>query len=235
MEKYNCIIIEDEPLGAEILEGYIAQVPFLNLISVCNDAISAMNVLQKERIDLMFLDIHLPKIKGIDFLKTLTNPPKVIITSAYHQYALEGYEYNVLDYLLKPIEFSRFLAAVNKLNMKKAVSIYKNEMEKERPHMFFNMNKKKIKIFLEDILYIESQKEYVKIFTKEKSVITKMPLSQVHALLSKNDFMRIHRSFIISKKNIDAFNSTDIEIKGKLIPIGRSYKELVQSILKSMF
>lgn len=235
MEKYNCIIVEDEPLGVEILEGYIAQIPFLNLVKVCNDAISAMNVLQKERVDVIFLDIHLPKIKGIDFLKTLTNPPKIIITSAYHQYALEGYEYNVLDYLLKPIEFSRFLTAVNKLNFKPTVSYHKDETEKESPHMFFNTNKKKVKIFLDDILYIESQKEYVKIYTNEKSVITKIPLSQVDELLSKNDFIRIHRSFIISKKKIEAFTSSDVEIKGKLIPIGRSYKELVHTILKSMF
>lgn len=233
MEKYNCIIVEDEPIGAEIIAGYIAQLPFLNLICICNDAIHAGITLQNEKVDLIFLDINLPKIKGIDFLKTLSNPPKVIITTAYPEYALQGYEWNVLDYLLKPIEFSRFYTAVNKIRLQTNIYTFKNEIEKDKPFLYFNINKKKVKIYLEEILYIESQREYVKIFTKDKSIITKIPLNQVDELLPNMDFLRIHRSFIISKNKIDAYSASEVEINGKLIPIGRSYKEIVSFKLKN--
>jgi len=229
MEKYNCVIVEDEPLGAEILEGYINQIPFLKIIKICPDAISALNVLQKEKVDLLFLDIHLPKIKGLDFLKTLINPPKVIITTAYHEYALQGYEYNVLDYLLKPIEFNRFLSAVNKLKSQVSLLANNSETVLEKPHVYFNVNKKKVKINLEDILFIEGQKEYIKIVTNHTHIVTKFPIGQLHEILPETEFIRIHRSFVVSRKKIDAYSSTDVEIKGKQIPIGRSYKELVHN------
>lgn len=232
MEKYNCIIVEDEPIGAEIIAGYIEQLPYLNLVKICNDAICANIILQKEKIDLMFLDINLPKIKGIDFLKTLSSPPNVIITTAYQEYALQGYEFNVLDYLLKPIEFNRFLSAVNKLKPQLSLTLNKNDTVKEDTFLYFNTNKKKVKIFLKEILYIESQREYIKIFTAGKTIITKMPISQVEELLVNGGFLRIHRSFIISKNKINALTATDVEINGKLIPIGRSYKNLVNNYLK---
>ena len=234
--QYSCIIVEDEPLAAEIMENYISQTPFLKLQKVCNDAIEALNFLRKEKVDVIFLDIHLPKLKGLDFLATLKDPPKVIITTAYNDYALKGYEFNVLDYLLKPFEFNRFLTAVNKLNTNTRHENKGGGIDAiEKEHMFFNMNKKKIKVYLDDILYIESQKEYIKIFTTTKEVVTKFPLKDIDELLSKSDFLRIHRSFIISKKKIEAFNASDVEIAGKQIPIGRSYKELVQSVLGQMF
>lgn len=230
MERYNCLIIEDEPLGAEILEGYVNQIPFLKLICVCPDAISAINILQKEHVDVIFLDLHLPKIGGFDFLSTLKNPPKIIITTAYHEYALKSYDFGVVDYLLKPIEFSRFFASVSKLN--RTSSSILPESENDDKYLFFNTNKKKIKIYIDSILYIESQKEYVKIFTIEKTIVTKMPITQVEELLKNDDFLRIHRSFIISRKKIEAYTASDVEIHGKLVPIGRSYKELVQNNLK---
>ena len=142
----------------------------------------------------------------------------------------------MLDYLLKPFEFNRFLTAVNKLNTNTRHENKGGGIDAiEKEHMFFNMNKKKIKVYLDDILYIESQKEYIKIFTTTKEVVTKFPLTDIDELLSKSDFLRIHRSFIISKKKIEAFNASDVEIAGKQIPIGRSYKELVQSVLGQMF
>ena len=143
MHQYDCIIVEDEPLAAEILQDYIKQIPFLTLRHICSDAIIALEVLQKEKIDLSFLDIHLPKLKGLDFIKSLKNPPPIILTTAYHEFALQGYEYNVLDYLLKPIEFSRFVMAVNKL--KQPVEAKSGQMppiEKERKSIFFNVSKK---------------------------------------------------------------------------------------------
>src|SRR5690349_22325472 len=160
MHRYNCIIVEDEPLAAEVIKDYILQVPFLQLKGICTDALYAMDLLQKEKIDLMFLDIHLPKFKGLDFIKSLKKPPQVIITSAYQEYALQGYELNVVDYLLKPIEFSRFVMAVNKIKERDtpgAVPVT------DRAALFFNVSKKRVKVYIDEILFIESLKEYIRI------------------------------------------------------------------------
>ena len=234
MKKYKCIIVEDEPLAAEVLEDYIRQLPFLELKGICVDAFYAMETLQNEPVDLIFLDIHLPKLKGTDFLKTLQTAPHIIITSAYSEYALEGYELNVLDYLVKPIEFNRFLIAVNKLKQYNRViqSAAVHTPVTERLYVYVNVNKKKVKIFIDEILYIESVKEYIKIFTRSKSIFTRLQMGQIEEMLTKNEFLRIHRSFIVAKDKIDAFTATDIEISGKLLPIGRSYKELVLTTLE---
>lgn len=233
MKQYSCMIVEDEPLAAEVLQDYIHQVPFLQLKGVCADAIYAMELLQKEKVDLIFLDIHLPKLKGLEFIRTLKHPPQIIIVSAYHEYALQGYEYNVLDYLLKPVEFSRFLMAVNKLARPLEAGPVTAAPASERPSLFFNVGKKKVKVFLDEILYIESFKEYIRIFTRTKSILTKFQLGEAESLLARNNFIRVHRSYIVARDKIDAFTAADIDVNGKLIPVGRSYKELVQSVLES--
>jgi DNA-binding LytR/AlgR family response regulator len=235
MQTFNCIIIEDEPLAAEVLQDYIRQVPFLKLTCCCSDAFYAMESLQKYDIDLMFLDIHLPKMKGLDLIKVLKKPPKIIITTAYQEYALQGYELNVIDYLLKPIEFSRFLKAVNKMELAKEIILpaMTAAMSAERLYLFFNVGKKKVKVFLDEILYIESMKEYIRVNAKNKSVLTKFKLSQVEGLLSENNFLRIHRSFIVAKDKIDSFSAIEVEVGGRQLPIGRSYKELVIGILEN--
>lgn len=233
MQQFNCIIVEDEPLAAEVLQDYISQTPFLNLRSVCSDAIFALEILKRERIDLIFLDIHLPKLKGLDFIKTLKHPPQIVITTAYHEYALQGYEFNVVDYLLKPIEFSRFLTAVNKLKpgyVPETTTIASRESE--RRSLFFNVSKKRVKVYLDEILYIESLKEYIRIYTKNRNILTKFQLGEIEQLLNKSEFIRVHRSFIVAKDKIEAFTATDIEINGKQVPVGRSYKDLVQSLLE---
>lgn len=234
MQKMNCLIVEDEPLAAEVLEDYIHQIPYLHLVGICADAIHALEVLQTENIELVFLDIHLPKLKGLDFIKTLNNPPKIIITSAYQEYALQGYELSVLDYLLKPIEFKRFVAAVNKARLTKegAQPAEHAGEASQRAFLFFNVGKKKVKIFLDEILFIESLKEYIKIVTKDKAILTKFQMGQTEDLLKNKNFVRIHRSFIVAKNKVDAFTATDVEIQGKLIPIGRSYKDQVHAELE---
>ena len=234
MQKINCLIVEDEPLAAEVVQDYISQVPFLELSGISEDAIFALETLQKEKIDLLFLDIHLPKLKGLDFIKTLNNPPKIIVTSAYQDYALQSYELNVVDYLLKPIEFNRFISAVNKARQQIDIHrlIQSPQSGKERPFLFFNVGKKKVKMFLDEILYIESLKEYIKVVARDKAVLTKFQLGQTEELLQSSNFLRIHRSFIVAKDKIDAFSATDVEIQGKLIPIGRSYKEQVNADLE---
>lgn len=234
MQKITCLIVEDEPLAAEVLEDYVSMVPFLESAGVSDDAIFALEILQKKKIDLIFLDIHLPKLKGIDFIKALTDPPKIIITSAYQDYALQGYELNVSDYLLKPVEFNRFISAVTKAREQIEVSRLKNmpHAGTDRPFLFFNVGKKKVKIFLDEILYIESLKEYIKLVSRSKTILTKFQLGQTEELLQNRNFLRVHRSFIVAKNKIDAFTATDIEIEGKLIPIGRSYKDQVYAQLE---
>jgi DNA-binding LytR/AlgR family response regulator len=209
-------------------------VPFLKLVSCCSDAFFAMEGLQQFDIDLIFLDIHLPKMKGLDLIKVLNQPPKVIITSAYQEYALQGYEFNVIDYLLKPIEFSRFLKAVNKIEQTREtlLPVRPAAPPAERVYLLFIVGKKKVKVFLDEILYIESMKEYIRVNTISKSVLTKFTLSEVDGLLKKNNFLRIHRSFIVAKDKIEAFSATEVELGGKRLPIGRSYKELVLSVLE---
>ena len=232
--KFNCLVVEDEPLAAEILVDYISQVPFLELRSVCSDAIYAMEILQTEKIDLIFLDIHLPKLKGMDFLESLKSPPSVIITSAYKDYALQAFDVGVIDYLLKPIRFNRFLKAVGKMNQAgRALSGEPGSVAApERRHVYFNVGKKRVKIYIDEILYIESLREYVRITTPEKSILVKYHIAEMEELLSKDNFLRIHRSFIVSKSRITAFTAAEVEIGGKQIPIGRSYKEVVISLLE---
>jgi len=227
---------EDEPLAAEILQEYIADVPFLELKNTYKDALSALEGMRSNDIDLIFLDISLPKLKGFDFIQTLKNPPHIIITTAYHEYALQGYELNIVDYLLKPIEFSRFLKAVNKLKMLNSLKSYSSPVfiPSGSIYMFVNTNKKKVKLYFNDILYIESLKEYIKIFTADKVIVTKYQLGQIEEHLPKGDFVRIHRSFIVAKEKIEAFTSTEIEVANKQLPIGRSYKELVNNLLEGI-
>ncbi|RYU93902.1 LytR/AlgR family response regulator transcription factor [Emticicia agri] len=229
MQKFNCIIVEDEPLAAEILQDYVTQVSFLQLKAVCANAIIATEILRNNQIDLIFLDINLPKLKGLDFIKTLQRPPAIILTTAYHEYALQGYEHNVLDYLLKPIEFSRFLKAVNKLTTPAATT--NSTQTDDRKYHFFNVNKKMVKVFYDEILYIESQREYVKIATRTQAILTKLALNEVEELLQNEHFVRVHRSFIVAKDKIEAYSATDVEINGKQIPIGRGYKDEVWEVL----
>lgn len=226
----KCLIVEDEPLAAEILADYIKDAPGIVLAGICPDALYAMEFLQKEPVDVLFLDIHLPKLKGVDFLKTLNKPPQVILTTAYHQYALESYDLNVVDYLLKPIEFSRFLKAVQKLQKPEASTV-PAIAEKERSFYFFNVNKKRVKIFFDEILYIESLKEYLRIFTSDQSIVTKFQLGEIHEMLNDPNFIRIHRSFIVAKDKIEAYTATEIEVGNKTLPIGRSYREEVMQAL----
>lgn len=225
----RCLIVEDEPLAADILQDYISQLPFLELKATCTDAIYALDVLKKEKIDLTFLDIHLPGLKGLEFLKTLAEPPKVILTTAYHEYALESYELSVVDYLLKPFEFTRFLQAVNK------VSGYSSLSPKNAKTLTIHTDKKKVIIAVPDIIYIESQKEYIKIQTVTESYTTKYALTKIEEELDPNLFIRVHRSFIISIKKIKAFNAHEVELMGRSIPIGGNYKESVMKRLNSIY
>jgi len=229
MSKIKCIIIEDEPLAVKVLTDYIREIPFLELQGAFKDAILATDFLRNNTTDLIFLDIHLPRLKGMAFLKTLSDPPAVIITTAYHQYAVEGFNFNVTDYLLKPFEFERFLVAVNKV--KAAQSEKRKTIESnEKDFIFLNVQKKKVKILFSEILYIESQREYIKIVTTKKEYISKMSTHEIESLLPSNLFKRIHRSFIVSVSKIESYTAEMVEMNGISIPIGRGYKDIIENL-----
>ncbi|MDB5021663.1 MAG: chemotaxis protein CheY [Pedobacter sp.] len=223
MSEISCIIIEDEPLAAKVLAEYIGQVPFLRLTGTFKDALRATEFLQNNQPDLIFLDIHLPKVKGMAFLRTLAHPPAVIVTTAYHQYAVEGFELNVTDYLMKPFGFERFLQAVGKVK--------RPTTTEAKEYLYLNVQYKKVKICFSDILYIESQREYIKIVTDQQSYLTKMGTQEIEELLPRSRFVRVHRSFIVALDKVNAYTAEMLEVSGKPVPVGRTYKDSLEKLL----
>lgn len=229
MRALNCLIIEDEPLAAQVVSDYVTQVPGLELSGICDNAFSAMEKLRQDPIDLIFLDINLPKLNGMDLLKTLRGNYPVILTTAYHQYALQGYELDVVDYLLKPIEFSRFVQGVNKVFAR--LGLAPETKTKEEKYHFFNVDKTRVKVMEADILYIESLKDYVRIYTGDKKIITKFRIGEMEELLRDGNFLRIHKSYIVNAGKISAYSATGVEINSKKLPIGRTYRKNAGSFL----
>lgn len=230
MSNIKCIIVEDEPLAVKVLTDYILQVPYLELQGSFKDAIIAADYLRQNNIHLIFLDIHLPKLKGMAFLKTLTNAPAVIITTAYHEYAAEGFDLNVTDYLLKPFDFERFLMAVNKIKIAETENKKPDESREIKEYLFVNVQKKKVKILFADILYVESQREYIKIVTSKHEYISKMSTREIEDLLPPHLFKRIHRSFIVSVNRIKSYTAEMVEVNGLPIPIGRGYRDVLENL-----
>jgi DNA-binding LytR/AlgR family response regulator len=236
----KCIIVDDEPLAIEILESFVTKIDQLHLAGTFRNAIAAFTFLQQNHVDLIFLDIQMPKLSGIEFLKTLKSPPKVIFTTAFRDYAIEGFDLEVADYLLKPISFERFLKAVAKVMHKDAVQPATTQIAKaENPgdnYVFFKVDKKMVKTKMSDILFIESIKDYVKVRTTEKEIITQQKISYLEESLPKEQFIRVHRSFIINRERIDAYSATDVEIGKHHVPIGRNYKnDVIRLLAKHAF
>lgn len=234
----RCIIIDDEPLAREIIRRYIDEVPMLQLSGECSNAVQAMSFLQQQPVDLIFLDIRMPQLNGTDFLRILKNPPKTILTTAFSDYALEGYELDVVDYLVKPIRFDRFLKAVNKafpINGNwpeiKTVVAENTETKKSDSFVYFRADRKMVKVMLTDILYIESMKDYVKVFTPQGIIITRQSMTSVEAMLPEKLFVRAHRSFIVAVNRIRSFTNELIEIGNAEIPIGKLYRNGVMKVL----
>lgn len=236
-KKIICLIVDDEPPALEVLKKYIHSVQHLELASTCADAIEALTFLQQHPVDLLFLDIQMPQLLGTDLIRTLKKPPKVIFTTAFRKFAVEGFELDAVDYLLKPISFERFLKAVNKV-MDTSINVFEysnNATEAGNRHIdaFINLraDRKNIKVPLDDILYIESLKDYIKVVTKNKTIITKQSISSIEEILPREQFIRIHRSFIVSVSKIESFTNEIIEIGKKELPISRMYKlEVTKSL-----
>lgn len=230
MSKIKCIIIEDEPLAVKVLSDYISQTPYLELQASFKDAILATDYLRHNTTDLIFLDIHLPKLKGISFLKTLSHPPAVIMTTAYHQYAVDGFNLNVTDYLLKPFEFERFLVAVNKVRAVHPEKQRPADAPEMRDFIFIQVQKKKVKILFSEIVYIESQREYIKITSTTGEYISKMSTHEIEALLPASLFRRVHRSYIVAIRRIESYTAEMIAINGTSIPIGKQYRDSMDQL-----
>ncbi len=229
----NVIIVDDEPLAQDVLETYIEKIPDLNLVKKCNNALEANEALKNNDIDLMFLDIQMPQITGTDFLKTLKNPPVVIFTTAYPNYALEGFELNALDYLLKPISLERFMKAVNKaqeiIELKQGEGGGSSKDEEDVDYIFVKADKKLVKVNYKDIIYIEGLKDYVIIRMETNRVITLQTMKSLEEKLPPQIFRRIHRSFIVNVDRIDAVVGNMVEVveknQPKHLPIGKNYRD----------
>jgi DNA-binding LytR/AlgR family response regulator len=233
----QCLLIDDEPPALEILQSHISNINGLEVASSCKNAVEALDVLHQKHIDLIFLDIKMPKLAGTDFLKSLANPPKVIFVTAYREFALDSYELDAIDYLVKPVTFERFLKAIYKVKrllgheVSPVVTEYKKNPE---AFVYVRVNKSMQKVFVNEIVYIESCKDYVKIFlTSGHNFIARQSITSMENMLSAHSFLRVHRSFMISLEKMTGYNNNDVLIAGKEIPIGRLYKQQVMEVIHS--
>ncbi|MEO7314566.1 MAG: LytTR family DNA-binding domain-containing protein [Ginsengibacter sp.] len=236
-KRINCLLVDDEPPALDVLKSYISSVSSLELAGTCNDGLEAMDLLREKSIDLLFLDIQMPYLLGTDLVRTLKNPPKVIFTTAYRKFAIEGFELNAVDYLLKPISFERFLKAVNKVMETNLRLSGSNDIPSAHQNTslndFINLraDRKNIKVPLDDILYVESLKDYIKVVTKTKNIVTKQSISSLEEALRGKQFMRIHRSFLVALNKIESFTSDTVEISSHELPISRMYRHEVEKML----
>jgi len=233
----NCIIVDDEPVARDILKSHLQKVNAVNLVATCKNAVEAFNEISLNKIDLIFLDINMPEISGLSFAKSINKNIKVIFTTAYREYAIDGFDLQAVDYLLKPISFERLLQAINKfLNENITVTTQSTSeiLPQETNFIFVRSDRKMIKINFFDIYYIESYSDYIKIHVADKIIVTRETITNIEARLPKNDFMRIHRSFIVSILKIESFTNEFVEIGRKAIPISRSYKKEVLQRLETI-
>ncbi|MGB3589426.1 MAG: LytTR family DNA-binding domain-containing protein [Tunicatimonas sp.] len=232
----NCLVVDDEPLAAKLLTRHINQFAQLHLVATCENALEAFDLLQKESIDLLFLDIQMPGIDGLKFARSLQSPPSIIFTTAYRDYAVESYELDVVDYLLKPITIDRFLKSITKylgqINSGRTPNHFQEVIaDHEEPFMYVNTNRKFVKVVFSEVLYVESLKDYVKIHLPDQHILTKEKISEFEQKLP-DFFLRIHRSYIVNINQITAYTMHDVEINDQEIPIGVSYKKEVMKYLR---
>jgi len=230
--RTRCIIVDDEPLAISAIENHISKIKDIEIVATCGDAIEAFELLKKQQIDLVFLDIEMPEISGINFLKSLKNPPSVIFTTAYRNYAIEAFDLDIVDYLLKPIEFERFLRAIDRYySLKEKKRKVVSEEIDYQDCIKLKADKQTHIIYFKDIIYVENIKDYLQIFTKDKKIITKMAIRDLDNILPNGSFLRIHRSYIISINEVESFSNHSVTINKIELPVSRSYRNSVLSVL----
>jgi len=235
--KLRCLLIDDEPPALKILASYVSNINGLEIVGQCKNALEALDVLNQKIVDVIFLDIKMPKILGTEFLKNLSHPPKVIFVTAYRDYAVEGYELDAVDYLVKPVSFERFFKAITKLNRmmgKETISASVDYKSNPEAFVYLKVDKDMKKIFVNNIVYIESWKDYIKLFlVNGKNLIVKQTITAMENLLSEHKFMRVHRSYMVSINKISGYNGISVQLETKEIPIGRLYKQVVMEKLQA--
>jgi len=228
--QIKCIIVDDEPMARDVIRRYVQKISTLKLVGEFGNAIEATIFLQEQSVDMIFLDIKMPQLSGTEFVRSLRNVPRIIFTTAHKEYAHEGFELDVIDYLLKPIRFDRFLRAVNKAFPQKLqeveviTSVVSEENKPATSFIYLRVDRKMIKVLLDNILYIESDKDYVKVFTEKGFIITRQTIASVEAMLSESQFIRVHRSYIVSLNKLKSYTAETVEIGSKEIPIGKLYR-----------
>ncbi|HYQ57408.1 MAG TPA: response regulator [Draconibacterium sp.] len=233
---YRCIIIDDEPIAIRVIRKHLSVFADFEVVAECSNALEAMPILQKENIDLLFCDIQMPQITGVDFIRSLAHPPKVIFTTAYRDYAIDAFELNVVDYLLKPISFERFTKAVNYFLEREApknVASKKEPGHNNRDFIFLKADKKHYKINLQDILYFESLGDYVIVYTTTQKLVSKERITHLLGTLPSDRFIQIHRGYIVSIQKIESLGAGFVEINKKKLPVGRNYKPLLANLLNN--
>jgi len=226
----NCIIVDDEPIAREILENHLQKIDAINVVGSCKNAIDAFNVINSNEVDVVFLDINMPEISGLSFARSINKNIKIIFTTAYREYAVDGFDLKAVDYLLKPISFERLLQAINKYLNENITTNHdgkKDLIQEKSDFIFVRSDRKMIKINFSDINYIESLGDYLKIHLLNKIIVTRETITSIEAKLPKNDFLRIHRSYIVSVNKIESFTHEFVEVNKKAIPISRSYKNAI--------
>jgi DNA-binding LytR/AlgR family response regulator len=234
--KIKCLVVDDEPLAAELVATHVTKMPELELVATCGNALEASAVLQREQIDLLFLDIQMPRMTGWELLKTLPVRPLIVITTAYRDYAFESYEFDVLDFLLKPINYERFGKAIEKYHQRRTMPIEippSVSDSYEQSYKYFKVNREMKKVFLKDILYIESLKDYVRIKTEKESLITYQRISYLEEKLPEDKFLRVHKSFIVAVDKVASLASNSVKVRDKEIPVGRNYKMNVVKLVSA--
>jgi len=231
MIKY--LIIDDEPIAHDIIKGYCDMLPNMELTKHCYDALEALDYLRNASVDIIFLDLNMPKLKGFDFLKTLRNKPKIIVTTAYKEYAIEGYELEITDYLLKPFSFERFLKAITKAteDKKKSETSIQTKVSNDEERIFLHTNKTHIQVKISEILYVQAEGNYAKVVFADKSIVIREKISDVLQVLPTEEFIQVHKSYLVAKKHIDKIEGNRITIGKHIIPIGKLYKMNVNELL----
>lgn len=237
IKKTRCLIIDDEPLAIKLIKTHLGKLESFEVAGECKSALKAVEYLKNENIDLMFLDINMPEITGLDFLKTLPNPPYVIITTAFREYAIEGYDLDVVDFLLKPISFERFLKAINRYIDRTRTTITKNDnnttVNQQKKYIHIHDGKNIFKLLPDEILYFEGYGEYVKVITLNKNYLVRDSLTEFENKLITCNFLRIHKSYIVNLRKVTGFSSLQIVLNNIQLPVGRIYRDKVMRILKS--